>query len=282
MVTSMHRALPILVAALGLATACGPTPPDYKTLATLKVTGVCGKTFTADKVVHAAYDDTPLGSLPNPQPVPGGTIVAAGQAALTATISRTIPCATDVGAGAKNLGKLGFTGVKAAGSGTYLFLYTATDPYGIPGDYAVFKCSFVGNLSQDLTGQYVSQGLHGTFGPDVGPIVDAASVKTFAALTFRTQTTQLAYVSTLPAYQDRPPVFLAMEPDLVDRSFSGTTQPSLGLCATWIVPNFSGGCDTVAVGIAFNVLTDDKGGFQQYPLTPSPVEMYQGYCGRTQ
>ena len=97
----------------------------------------------------------------------------------------------------------------------------------------MFKCSFVGAMTQNLTGGYVDQGLHGTFGPDVGPLVDLSSAQAFAALTLRTQATQVAAVSTLPAYVDGRPVFLTMEDAFQQRQFTqgGGMLDSLGLCA---------------------------------------------------
>ena len=282
MVSPMRRALPLLLAVASLA-ACGATPPDYKKLETVSLSA-CGGTFTAAQVVHAAYDQKDLGSLPDPQKLPAGTLLAASEANLGATITRSLPCADDPATALANLKKAGYTDVTAAGSGTYLQLFKAIDAYGIPGTYGVFKCSFVGAMTQNLTGGYVDQGLHGTFGPDVGPLVDLSSAQAFAALTLRTQATQVAAVSTLPAYVDGRPVFLTMEDAFQQRQFTqgGGMLDSLGLCAAWVVPNFYGGCDLVTVGVSYTILNDDKGDFQQSPLTPSPIYTFQGYCGRTQ
>ena len=280
----MRRALPLLFVLAGLASlaACGATPPDYKNLETFSLSA-CGSTFTAAQIVHAAYDQKDLGSLPDPQTLPSGTLLAATEAKLAAVVTRDLPCALDATTTAAALKKDGYTDVTAAGSGPYLLLFKATDPYGIPGTYGVPKCSFVGPMKQNLTGGYTDQGLHGTFGPDVAPIVSVADAQTFAALTFRSQATQVADVSTLPPTVGGRPVFLAMDDAYKQRQFTsgGPDLDSLGLCAAWVVPNFYGGCDSVAVGISFTILVDDQGDFQQSPLTPSPTYIFQGYCGRT-
>ncbi len=74
------------VSPLASLAACGATPPDYKKLETVSLSA-CGGTFTAAQVVHAAYDQKDLGSLPDPQKLPAGTLLAASEANLGATSS---------------------------------------------------------------------------------------------------------------------------------------------------------------------------------------------------
>lgn len=277
--------LPLLVAALGLGTGCGPSAPDYTALAQISVSA-CGRSTTAETAVRLAYANTPFKGLPaDTDSLPADTVGAATATVNGGVVTRTLPCADSLLDASNELKNLGYTAYSHIEPRPHVYLFQGTDRYGVAGTFSLFKCSFVGKLQQPLNGAYPSLGLAGTFGTDLGTTPDVAGLKTFSSLTLRTRVIQVddSPASPFPPYVDGSITFFAMENAIVPRDFSGvgTNIPSFATCGVWVIPDFFGGCDTVVVGSSHILLDETNGTFRQEPMTPSPRYAFSGWCGRT-
>lgn len=264
------------LAALALAlSACGPSPPNYDDLAQAAVTTNCGGSYDAATLVRQAYDGAPFAALPAPVSIPEGTVAAGARIGTDAPLRRFFPCADDGAAAVSKLSDLGFTDLSYDTENPRLLFVNGKDPFGIDGYFAVYKCEFVGDLEQQLSGNFMDMGVRGSF-TGVSALPEVETAREFANISLHTGLVNVAttgYVENL--------VVLGLEDQFTTRTFSETDYATLDVCAVWVEPNLWGGCDLVTVGDAFLIANED-GTFHMLPFVGSPIYSYAGYCGRSE
>lgn len=262
--------------------ACGPTPPDYGRLAGHTV-DVCGTVFGADEIVRRAYDGAATGELPAEVPFTSGAVAASVNSSEDGTTVRRYPCARNVNEALVQLAEMGYRdAVRVDGADDErVFEFRAVDPYGLEGVYTLFDCNFVGEVESRRSGSLIEQGLFGAFGENGGQAVDDEMIRSLSAFTFATGMTGLAWEGRQRFVEG--PTLLGSE-EAVGSVQIGTEESAaaIGVCVTWVEPDFWGGCDFIRVGISRTAVPDrDNGAFHQLAIhNLLDHHGFPGWCGR--
>ncbi len=275
----MARVIIAGLAAAGLLSYCGPTPPDYDALDRYQVEA-CGEVFSAAEIVRLAYDGRSDGKLPAELEVPAGTVAASYREDSNGVRVRRYPCADDEEDARARLSSIGYTDKSLYLQGDHYLVFDATDRYGISGRYSILLCGFVGEVTSRDSGDMHQQGLFGSFGGAVSDDPEAGALAAeLASLTFATGMTRLASdgwpryvdgITLLTSDQEIGPVRHPGHEDEVD---------GVGVCAVWVEPDTWGGCDAIRVGVAHTMLTDNDGEDFHQAAIQSLLEGYYGFSG---
>lgn len=265
------------ILALALS-ACGPTPPDYDSLARHEVEA-CGEVFTADVIVRRAYEGSPKGDLPASIDAPGGTVAVSYLERSGADLLRRYPCADDVSDARRLLAEMDYKNPILVHENDHAVFFEAIDTYGISSTYSILLCDFVGDVTARRSGSLYHQGLFGEFGENGGEPPDDSHIRDLASITFATGMTQLADEGTARLVEGV--TLLGSEEDVREVDHPGVDEDTLGIgvCVTWVEPNLWGGCDAIRVGMSRTVmLNHDSGEFHQVAIH-SLIEGFYGFAG---